>query len=133
MILVDSSVWIHFFNGKTPPAVRQLQALLHDTGAPLAVADLVLFEVLRGFRQERDYLAARQTLLKLPSVQIGGEAQALIAAGHYRNLRAMGRTIHSPVDVLLASYCIENGHALLHSDSDFDVFEELSGLRSWRH
>ena len=133
MILVDSSVWIDFFNGAKPAPVKHLEALLKDASAPLVVADLVLFEVLRGFRDEQDYLAARRTLLKLPGVQIGGEAEALRAAAHYRALRALGRTIRSPVDVLLASFCIEHGHALLHADRDFDVFEELRGLRAWRH
>ena len=133
MILVDSSVLIDFFNGARPPPVRQLEALLADPSAPLAIADLVLYEVLRGFRHERDYLAARNTLARLPRVQIGGDAAALRAADHYRALRMSGRTIRSPIDVLLASYCIEQGHALLHADRDFDAFEGLRGLRAWRH
>lgn len=133
MILVDSSVWIDFFNGQRPEPVRQLQALLADTSAPLAMADLVLFEVLRGFRHEQDYLAARNTLTRLPCVDIGGASAALRAAEHYRAIRALGRTVRSPVDVLLASFCIERGYALLHADRDFDAFEELRGLRTWRH
>ena len=71
MILVDSSVWIDFFNGRTTRQTDQLAWLLEDM-APLAVADLVLFEVLRGFRHERDHLAARKTLAALTTVDIGG-------------------------------------------------------------
>lgn len=89
MILVDSSVWIDFFNGRATPRVANL-ALLLDDMAPVAVADLVLFEVLRGFRHERDYLAARKTLTALTVVEIGGEDNALQAAQHDRLLRAMG-------------------------------------------
>ncbi len=133
MILVDSSVWIDFFNGRDTVGVRRLSDLLEDASAPLALADLVLFEVLRGFRDERDYLAARRALGALDVVDIGGTASALHAAEHYRALRAGGYTVNSPVDVLQASFCIENDHALLHSDRDYDAMEAMRGLKVWKH
>ncbi|MES3003404.1 MAG: PIN domain nuclease [Pseudomonadota bacterium] len=133
MILVDSSVWIDFFNGKPGAAVDRLADLLQDGSAPLAMPDLVLFEVLRGFRHERDFQAARRVLAALDVVEVTGEDGALRASQHYRELRAAGITIRSPIDVLLASYCIENDHALLHADRDFDAMEQLRGLKVWRH
>jgi predicted nucleic acid-binding protein len=133
MILVDSSVWIDFFNGRQGEAVERLADLLTDGSAPLGMPDLVLFEVLRGFRHEQDFQAARRTLSALPVVDIGGEAEVRAAAQHYRALRAAGVTVRSPIDVLLASYCIEHEHALLHSDRDFDALESLRGLKVWRH
>lgn len=68
MILVDSSVWIDFFNGRSSPAVARLTDLLQDGSAPLGMPDLVLFEVLRGFRHEQDFQAARRVLGALPVV-----------------------------------------------------------------
>lgn len=133
MIFVDASVWIDFFNGHSSEAVARLCDLLADGAAPLEMADLTLFEVLRGFRHPEDFLAARRALAPLPVVAIGGADNALAAAEHYRALRAMGITIKSPIDVLLASFCIEHGYALLHSDHDFDALETLRGLRVWRH
>jgi predicted nucleic acid-binding protein len=133
MILVDSSVWIDFFNGRATPAADRLADLLRDGCAPLGMPDLVLFEVLRGFRHEQDFQAARRALAALPVVEIGGEDSALRAAHHYRALRAAGITVRSPIDVLLASYCIEHDHALLHADRDFDALERLRGLKVWRH
>lgn len=133
MILVDSSVWIDFFNGRNGPAVERLADLLQDGSAPLGMPDLVLFEVLRGFRHEQDFQAARRVLRALPVVEIGGEDGALRAAHHYRALRAAGATVASAIDVLLASYCIERDHALLHADRDFDTIESLRGLKVWRH
>lgn len=133
MIFVDASVWIDFFNGNASPEVARLADLLHDGAAPLGMADLTLFEVLRGFRHPQDFLAARHALSALPVIDIGGELNVLAAAEHYRALRAQGVTIKSPVDVLLASFCIENGYALLHSDRDFDALESRRGLRVWRH
>lgn len=133
MILVDASVWIDFFNGRDTREAGHLADLLNDGAAPLGMADLTLFEVLRGFRHPQDFLAARHALSGLAVIDIGGEASALAAAEHYRALRAAGISIHSPVDVLLASFCIEHGHALLHNDHDFDALETLRGLRVWRH
>ena len=133
MILVDSSVWIDFFNGARSAQADRLAELLEDAAAPIGLPDLVLFEVLRGFRHERDYQAARRALASLPVIDIGGESQAMRAAALYRSLRARGATVHSPVDVLLAAYCIEHDHALLHRDRDFDLLESLHGLKVWRH
>ena len=133
MILVDSSVWIDFFNGRPAPAADRLADLLQDGSAPLGVPDLVLFEVLRGFRHEQDFQAARRAMAALPIVEIGGADSALRAAHHYCALRTAGISVHSPVDVLLASYCIEHDHALLHADRDFDALESLRGLKVWRH
>ncbi|MFN6961457.1 MAG: PIN domain nuclease [Rhodocyclaceae bacterium] len=133
MIFVDASVWIDFFNGRKTPAVDRLCDLLADGAAPLEMADLTLFEVLRGFRHAEDFLAAKRALSALPVISIGGSENAIAAAEHYRTLRRLGITITSPIDVLLASFCIENGYALLHSDADFDALEAHLGLRVWRH
>lgn len=133
MIFVDASVWIDFFNGCDTPESGRLADLLNDGAAPLGMADLTLFEVLRGFRHHQDFFAARHALSALPVIEIGGEANVLAATDHCRSLRTQGVTIKSPIDVLLASFCIEHGYALLHSDRDFDAFETQRGLRVWRH
>ncbi|MDD5480295.1 PIN domain-containing protein [Rhodoferax sp.] len=133
MILVDSSVWIDFFNQQQSSANVKLTELLQDGIATVATADLVVFEVLRGFRSDRALQLARDFLLDLPSVEIGGIDNAVQAAAHDRALRAKGFTIASPIDVLLASYCITHGHTLLHRDADFDVMQTLRGLQTWPH
>jgi predicted nucleic acid-binding protein len=84
MILVDSSVWIDFFNGRKSPAADRLADLLQDGSAPLGMPDLVLFEVLRGFRHEQDFQAARRALGALPVVEVGSDDGALRGAHHYR-------------------------------------------------
>jgi predicted nucleic acid-binding protein len=133
VILVDSSVWIDFFKGADNPAAQQLTQLLLDNDATVVAADLVIFEVLRGFRYGPDLLAAQRFLSALPQVELGGLDNALLAADHYRALRAQGYTIRSPIDILLASYCITHQHMLLHRDADFDVMETLRGLKVWKH
>jgi predicted nucleic acid-binding protein len=133
VILVDSSVWIDFFKGADNPATQQLTQLLSDDDATVMAADLVLFEVLRGFRHGPDLLAAQRFLSALPQVELGGMDNALLAAKHYRTLRAQGYTIRSPIDILLASYCITHKHLLLHRDADFNAMETLRGLMVWKH
>ena len=131
MILVDSSVWIDYFRGDSNAHTRQLDEWLEQPVFEVVVADLVLYEVLRGFGQDHAFQTAHDFLLELPSVEIGGMDNALLAAQHYRALCARGFTIRSPIDVLLASYCITHGHTLLHRDADFDVIETLRGLKAW--
>lgn len=133
MILVDASVWIDFFNKAGTAESLQLIELLQDGNATVGTADLVVFEVLRGCRQDKDFQAAEYFLLDLPTVDIGGIDNALIAAEHYRALRSRGHSIPSPIDVLLASYCITHDHTLLHHDADFDAIETLRGLKTWPH
>ncbi len=133
MVVVDSGVWIDFFNGADTPEGHALRDLLASGEATLVVPDLVLYEVLRGFRQERDYLQAEKLMLSMTIETTGGQELAQRAAVHYRSLRAVGITVRNSVDVLLASFCIARGYALLHRDRDFNAFEDLRGLRALRH
>mgnify|MGYP002777127859 CR=1 FL=1 len=133
MLVVDSSVWIDFFNDVDHPAVDLLAHLLERGEVRIVIPDLVYFEVLRGFRFEREFRQARTLMDSLGIDATGGADLALDAAQHYRSLRASGITVRSGVDVLIAAYCIEQDYALLHRDRDFEAFEQVRGLRSWRH
>ena len=133
MLVVDSSVWIDFFNGYDAPAAELLGQLLDHGEVRLVVPDLVLFEVLRGFRLEHELRAARQLMQGLEVEAAVDPELAVAAAEHYRQLRGHGHTVRSAVDVLVAAFCIERDYALLHDDRDFDAFELHRGLRVWRH
>lgn len=133
MLVVDSSVWIDFFAGHPSPARAALRRLLDEGEVRIVVPDLVLFEVLRGFRNERDHRHAKALLESLNIESTGGAALALEAARHYRSLRAAGITVRSALDVLIATFCIERDYLLLHRDRDFRAFEQLRGLRGWEH
>lgn len=133
MLVVDSSVWIDFFNDTEHPAVEMLSALLDHGEVRIVVPDLVLFEVLRGFRHEAGHRQARRLMESLHVADTASAELALVAAQHYRSLRAQGYTVRSGIDVLVASFCIENDYALLHRDRDFHAFEQFRGLRSWSH
>ncbi len=133
MLVVDSSVWVDFFNNARNASTQHLERLLKKGEAQIVVPDLILFEVLRGFRHEHDYRQAKRLLETLTIEVVGGRDLILEAAQHYRSLRSQGFTVRSPIDVLVAAFCIENDYSLLHRDRDFNAFEELRGLRTWRH
>lgn len=127
MILVDSSVWIDFFNGVRTPQTDKLDDLL---GAEeLVMGDLILTEVLQGFNRDRDFETARKALAALPVVELGGEEIAIEAAKNFRRLRKLGITVRKTIDCIIATRCIVSGHDLLHSDRDFDSFRDHLGLR----
>jgi predicted nucleic acid-binding protein len=132
VLVVDSGVWIDFFRGAATPERATLRRLLHEGEVRIVVPDLVLYEVLRGFRHEREFRQARLLMETLGIESAGGLATALDAAQHYRSLRAAGVTVRNGFDVLIATFCIENGYALLHRDRDYDSFEPRV-LRAWRH
>ena len=127
MILVDSSVWIDFFNGRETAETNLLDdALSTDT---ICIGDIVLAEVLQGFRSDKDYRVARGLLLELPIFQIMTPELALVGADNYRALRKKGITVRKSVDNWIATFCIENQLPLLFSDKDFNPFVEHLNLK----
>ena len=128
MIVVDSSVWIDYFTGRKTKATEKLDSLL---GRELvAIGDLMLVEVLQGFRTDSDYRKARQLLLSLTVLNILDTDIALKSAANFRALRRKGITVRKTIDAIIATFCIENRVALLHSDKDFHPFHKHLRLKS---
>lgn len=128
MILVDSSVWIDYFNGMRTPETNHLDASLGNEIA--ATGDLILLEVLQGFRADADLAAARRAMSNLPYFDLLGRERAHRAASRYRELRKAGVTVRKTVDVIIGSFCIDEGIPLLFSDRDFLPMVEHQGLVS---
>ena len=126
MIVVDSSVWVDYFNGVGTRETALLDSILGLE--PVVIGDLILAEVLQGFRTDRDMRRARAALDTLIFEPMVGRDIALASASNYRALRAKGVTVRKTIDMLIATFCMENRHALLHSDRDFDPIEEHLGL-----
>ncbi len=126
MILVDSSVWIDYFNGRDTIQTDKLDELL---GAELlGIVDLILPEVLQGFRSDADYRLAKQMLTSLTVFNLLGIEFAIKSADNFRELRQQGITIRKTADVIIATFCIEAGHSLLFSNKDFIPFVNNLGL-----
>ena len=127
MTLVDSSVWIDYFNGTITAQTERLDSLLGLE--PLAIGDLILTEVLQGFNKERDFNDARKMLTSLIVVELGGQEIAIPAAKNVRRLRGLGVTVRKTIDTVIATRCIESEYDLLHNDRDFAPFAKHLGLR----
>jgi predicted nucleic acid-binding protein len=127
MLVVDSTVWIDYFNGLENPQTDYLDQIVERT--PILVGDLILAEVLQGFRDDSDFEEARRALSKYIQVEMVNPELALQSARNYRLLRRKGVTVRKTIDSLIATYCIENEHDLLHNDNDFDGYEKHLRLR----
>lgn len=130
-VLVDSSVWIDHLRGDLTPAVHGMRGMLLGQSQDIITADLIVLEVVRGCRTERDAARVQAMLRQFPCESLGGIDAALRAAALYRRLRTKGVTVAKTVDLLIASWCIHEDVTLLHDDVDFGAFEGW-GLRVWR-
>lgn len=128
MIFVDSSVWIDYFNGKETPQTERLDSYLGTT--LVIMGDLVLTEVLQGFQSDKDFKTARDLLMQMPFMEMGGIEIALQSAINYRALRKKGVTVRKTIDVIIATFCIHNRLSLLHDDKDFDPMTKFLGLKA---
>ena len=126
MIVVDSSVWIDFLNGRTAPHVRQLREILGNE--EVIVGDLMLWEVLQGLDGEREAREVEALLRRFEIVPMAGDAIAIAAARNFRSLRRRGVTVRKTIDLLIGTWCIENRRPLLHNDSDFRPMARHLGL-----
>ena len=118
MILVDSSVWIDYFNGSPTWQTDLLDSYLSNV--PIIMGDLIFTEVLQGFKSDKDFKKAKTFLDVLLFRSMGGYQVALQSAKNYRELRKKGITVRKTIDVIIATFCIVEGLTLLHDDRDFD-------------
>jgi len=128
VILVNSSVWIDYFNGTTTPETDRLDVLLGDQ--PISLGDLILPEVPQGFRHDKDVKTANALFGSLTIFDLAGQEIAMKSAENYRLLRIKGVTIHKTIDAIIATFCIENNPPLLHSDKDFQAYHQHLTLRN---
>ncbi len=126
--MVDSSVWIDYFNGTENKEVAYLDAILGIS--PVVIGDHILTEVLQGFRGDKEYKKAKQLLTVIPVLQLSNKTLAIKSVDNYRALRKRGITVRKTIDTIIATYCIENNIQLLFSDRDFLPFVEFLGLKS---
>ena len=129
MVLIDSSVWIQFYNQKEQ-STPELDAVLALGQA--ATTDLIMTEVLQGFRltDTRRYgnaLADLQSCIHVPTFD---SSTAVKAANNFRRLRAREITPRNTIDVYLATLCIERQVSLLTYDlGDFVPMTKILDLK----
>lgn len=126
MVIVDTTVWIDYLNGVTTPESDWLDR--ETARRRLGLLDLMVCEILQGLPTDDDAARVLRQLRRFEIFETGGVELAAAAAHNYRRLRQRGRTVRKTIDCLIATFCLGEGHALLHADRDFDAFEELLHL-----
>jgi predicted nucleic acid-binding protein len=126
VVIVDTTVWVDYLQGAHNPETDWLHAEIDRQR--LGLTDIILCEVLQGVRDDRAAAAVEGKLLKLEVFETGSVALALQAARNYRTLRSRGHTVRKTIDCLIATFCLNERHSLLHRDRDFDPFEKFLGL-----
>ena len=128
MVLVDSSVWISYFNGKDTWQTEILDQILLQI--PIFTGDLILTEVLQWFRKENDYNKAKKIMSILACKNLSGYEIAIKSAENYRKLRKQGITVKKTIDVIIGTFCITENIPLLHDNKYFEPMIEHLGLKS---
>lgn len=127
MTVIETSVWIDSFRGVLNPQTAWLNE--HMDREEIALTDLVFFETLRGFSDTSQFKQASGYMSRFSILDTGGAVVAAKAAEYHQVLRKRGITVRSGIDCVIATYCIREGHSLLHNDRDFEPFEKHLGLR----
>jgi predicted nucleic acid-binding protein len=126
VVIVDTTVWIDYLRGTRNRETDWLHA--EFVRQRLGLTDLILCEVLQGLRDNRSFRLVLRELRRCEVFATGGEDRAILAAKNFRKLRQQGHTVRKTIDCLIATFCIREGHALLHRDRDFEPFELALGL-----
>lgn len=127
MIVVDTSVWIDWFQNKSTPQVATLNDIRDLTD--VIIGDIILFEILQGERNDKLAAAIHDRLKRFGFVSMLTPELAVKAAANYRKLRSIGKTVRKTADLIIGTYCIEHGHKLLHNDRDFQPMADHLGLQ----
>jgi len=128
MVIVETTVWVDHFNDVANSQTEWLRDIGHSE-IEIGLTDLILCEVLQGLRDDFRFAQVKRDLLRLPVLSTSGVELAVVAARNYIALRRRGITVRKTIDGLIATFCIEGGHDLLHNDRDYDGYERHLGLK----
>jgi predicted nucleic acid-binding protein len=127
MIIVDTTIWVDYFAQRSTHQTRWLDRELPHLR--FGLTDIILCELLQGVRQDRLFRELQNEMERFEIFSTGGKELAVASARSYRILRQRGITVRKTIDCMIATFCIREGHSLLHNDRDFDPFENYMGLK----
>jgi predicted nucleic acid-binding protein len=131
VIVVDTSVWVDVLNERDTPQAERCVELI-EAGEPIALTDIVVTEILQGFRTDLEARRVERHLRAFPVLRLDGLDDFVLAADLYRTARRAGVTIRKTLDCLIAAPCVRTGAPLLHADTDFDQLAKCTPLRLYR-
>lgn len=126
--MVDTSVWIDFFDHPQSSSAKKLQALI-ETDEEICLADINLTEILQGIREEKTFEQIKYYLTQFPILQAKSIETHIHAAQIYRSCRKMGKSMTKTIDALIAAVAIENGCRIFHNDNDFELIALCAPLK----
>jgi predicted nucleic acid-binding protein len=122
-VLVDTSVWINYFNLVESPATKALAHLI-ETKQELFSSPLIAQEILQGLNNEKSAEKFADLLAGLTFISVG-LVEAIEAARLFRTLRRKGKTLGT-IDAHIAALCKLNDLELLTVDKDFKLISGIS-------
>lgn len=126
MVIIDTTVWIDYLRGAPN---KETDFLDREVGRQrFGLTNLILCETLQGIADEKSFTRVLRGLRRFEILEMGGVELAIEAARNYRRLRQHGITVRRTIDCLIGTFCLLQGHSLLHRDRDFDHFEKFLGL-----
>jgi len=130
MILIDTSGWIEYLNDTRHEVIRDIDYALDNE--LVCLGDLIYCEILQGIKYKKELRKVKNVFSTLQKEQVGGFEICEKASENYKYLRSRGITVRKTIDIIIGTYCIENGYEIIHNDIDFDHMEEHLGLKSFK-
>ena len=126
MVLIDTTIWIDFFQYPASPHAARLEDLIREHNRAV-LCGIVLQEVLQGIRDNKSHAATKERLTKLPYLDMSKEIH-LAAASLYRSMRARGITMPS-ADASIAALAIHHHIPLYTKDDHFNSIAKFTSLK----
>ena len=130
MIVIDTSAWIEYFNDTGHEVIKSIESALDNE--LVCLGDLIYCEVLQGIKHKKDLNKVKSVFNTLQKDILGGFDICEKASGNYKYLRNKGVTVRKTIDIIIGTFCIENGYEIIHYDNDFKPMEEHLGLNSYK-
>lgn len=127
MVLVDTSVWIDFFNGIETELTQKFELLIRKS-EDICISGIVFTEILQGIGSDKQFAAVHRALCDLVYLEMTSDTY-LLSAQIYRKCRKKGITVRKTIDCMIAATCIDNSASILHNDRDFDHIAKVAPLR----
>jgi len=128
LILVDTSIWIDFFDHPDSPYAKELVRLI-EKDEELWLAEINVAEILQGIKEEKVFEEIKGYLMQFPVVRARSLETYIQAVNIYRVCRKLGKTIAKTINAIIAAVALENGFRVFHRDKDFDSIADCTKLK----
>ena len=132
--VVDSSVWIDFFNKKSSKNIEKVIELMYAPTVKnsIIIVPVILQEILQGIRDDKQYELVSVIIHGFEFIEFDPYEYAIKAADLFRELQKKGITIRKANDCLIAAFCIDLNISLIHNDRDFDNIAKHTSLKIYK-